>query len=56
MEKSLAHTVWECKYHIVWVSKNRWKVIYDQLKEKAGVILKNIMRFICFNYNNLLTS
>jgi hypothetical protein len=23
MKRCLAHSVWECKYHIVWVAKNR---------------------------------
>ncbi len=26
--QSLAHTKWECKYHIVWIPKDRWKVLY----------------------------
>ena len=39
MKKRLAHTVWECKYHIVWVPKNRRKVVYDKLKRDIGRIL-----------------
>ncbi len=30
-DKSLAHTRWNCKYHIVFTPKYRRKVIYGQL-------------------------
>ena len=30
-EKSLSHTSWNCKYHIVLVPKYRRKVIYGKL-------------------------
>jgi putative transposase len=43
MKRSLAHTVWECKYHIVWVPKNRRKVICGKLKREIG----NIVRKLC---------
>ncbi|MBA3036910.1 MAG: hypothetical protein FP814_10515 [Desulfobacterium sp.] len=29
--KSLNHTSWECKYHVVWIPKYRRKATYDQL-------------------------
>ena len=29
---SLAHTEWNCKYHIVFAPKYRRKIIYGQLK------------------------
>ena len=29
---SLAHTKWNCKYHIVFAPKYRRKIIYGQLK------------------------
>ena len=32
--KSLAHTKWNCKYHIVFASKYRRQVVYRMLKEK----------------------
>ena len=31
-EKSLSHTCWNCKYHIVLVPKYRRKAIYGKLK------------------------
>ncbi len=30
MRNKLAHSVWECKYHIVWIPKYRRKVVYGQ--------------------------
>lgn len=32
-EKSLCHSVWECKYHIVWIPKMRRKVLYGKIRE-----------------------
>ena len=43
MKKSLSHTVWECKYHIVWVPKKRRKIIYGQLRNE----LKTVLRKLC---------
>ena len=43
MKKSLSHTVWECKYHVVWVPKNRRKIIFGQLRNE----LKTILRKLC---------
>jgi len=31
-EQSLSHTVWECKYHIVWIPKYRKKSLYKDLR------------------------
>ena len=40
MKKTLAHTTWECKYHVVWVPKNRRKVIYGKLKSITNSIIR----------------
>ncbi len=29
---SLCHTVWDCKYHIVWIPKCCRKVLYGKLR------------------------
>ena len=29
--ESLSHTMWDCKYHIVFIPKGRRKVLYGQL-------------------------
>ena len=38
---SLAHTAWNCKYHIVFAPKYRRKVFYGQ-KEEKGAILRQL--------------
>ena len=39
-EKSLSHTSWNCKYHIVLVPKYRRKTIYGKLRKDIGKILR----------------
>ena len=36
---SLAHTKWECKYHVVFAPKYRRQIIYGKLKADIGKIL-----------------
>ena len=39
---SLAHTKWNCKYHIVFAPKYRRQVIYGKIKRDIGVILRQL--------------
>ena len=39
---SLAHTQWNCKYHIVFAPKYRRKVIYQKIKVDIGKILRKL--------------
>ena len=41
---SLAHTKWECKYHIVFAPKYRRKEIYGKLRQEIGLILRELCR------------
>ena len=41
-KNSLAHTRWECKYHIVFAPKFRRKIIYNQIREDVGRILREL--------------
>ena len=43
--KSLSHTKWNCKYHIVFAPKYRRKVIYGQLKKDIGAILRKLCEY-----------
>ena len=45
MEKSLPHTVWECKYHVVWVPKRRRRIIFGRLRQDIGVILRRLCEY-----------
>ena len=40
--KSLAHTTWNCKYHIVFAPKYRRQVIYGKIKAYIGKILRQL--------------
>ena len=39
---SLAHTTWNCKYHIVFAPKYRRQVIYGKLRMDIGKILREL--------------
>ena len=43
-KNSLAHTRWECKYHIVFAPKYRRKVIYKQIRADIGRILGELCK------------
>ncbi|QTV76882.1 IS200/IS605 family transposase [Phascolarctobacterium sp. Marseille-Q4147] len=40
---SLAHTKWNCKYHIVFASKYRRKIFYEEKR----LAIRDILRTIC---------
>lgn len=42
---SLAHSKWNCKYHIVFVPKYRSRVIYGKVKADVGVILRKLCEY-----------
>ena len=40
--QSLNHTLWECKYHVVWIPKYRKKTLYGQLRSYLGSLFKGL--------------
>lgn len=42
--KSLSHSKWRCKYHIVFAPKYRRQVIYNQIKVDTGKILQDLCK------------
>ena len=40
--KSLSHTKWNCKYHIVFAPKYRRKVFYGEKRREIGEILRTL--------------
>ncbi len=40
--RSLSHSKWRCKYHIVFAPKYRRQVIYKQIKADIGQILRKL--------------
>ena len=41
-KNSLAHTTWNCKYHIVFAPQYRRQIIYGKLKADIGKILRTL--------------
>ena len=41
--KRLAHAVWECKYHIVWCPKYRFRILHGEV----GSSVRDIIRQLC---------
>jgi len=41
--KRLSHAVWECKYHVVWCPKYRFRILQGQV----GRSLRDIIRQLC---------
>src|SRR5699024_4070857 len=39
---SLAHTKWNCKYHIAFAPKYRRQIIYGKIKKDIGLILRQL--------------
>ena len=40
--ESLNHTMWECKYHVVFIPKCRRKVLYGQLRVHLGEVFRKL--------------
>ena len=63
--KSLAHTKWNCKYHIVFAPKYRRKVFYQEKREDIREIIRTLCKWkgveiiegeICPDHIHLLLS
>ena len=42
---SLAHTKWNCKYHLVLAPKYRRQVIYGKIKKDIGIMLRKLCEY-----------
>lgn len=41
---SLAHSIWECKYHVVFIPKFRRKQFYGKISHELGPVLAQLAR------------
>ena len=41
---TLNHTVWDCKYHVVWIPKCRRKVLYSNIRKYLGDVFHELAR------------
>ena len=42
--ESLQHTMWECKYHVVFIPKYRKKTLFGTLRRDIGAVLRELAR------------
>lgn len=42
--KSLSHTRWDCKYHIVFIPKKRQKLIFGAIRAHLGEIFHELAK------------
>jgi len=40
--ESLSHTMWECKYHVVFIPKYRRKTLYQELRRHLGEVFRRL--------------
>ncbi len=40
--KSLGHSRWECKYHVVFIPKYRKKAIFGQIRRELGAVFRRL--------------
>jgi len=40
--RSLSHTTWDCKYHLVWIPKCRKKMLYGELRKHVGDVFRDL--------------
>ncbi len=40
--KSLSHSKWDCKYHIVFIPKYRRKTLYQELRRHLGDVFRDL--------------
>ena len=42
--QSLCHSVWDCKYHVVWIPKCRRKVLFGRIRKHLGDVIRELAR------------
>ena len=61
--KSLSHTKWNCKYHIVFAPKFRRKVFYESKRLEIGKMIRDLCKWkevnliegeVCIDYIHIL--
>jgi len=42
--KAGSHTVWDCKYHLAWITKYRYPVLVGDVGQRTRELLREIAR------------
>ena len=65
VQKTLAHTSWNCKYHLVFAPKYRRKVFFGEKRREIGQILRQLCEWkkieiheaeVCIDHIHMLVS
>ena len=40
--ETLKHTTWDCKYHVVFITKCRKKTLYGQIRRELGPVFREL--------------
>jgi putative transposase len=40
--ESLSHTIWTCKYHVIFIPKCRRKALYQELRRHLGEVFRKL--------------
>ena len=40
--RSLSHSVWDCKFHVVFIPKYRRKALYGELRKELGRVFRSL--------------
>ena len=43
-DKRSSHSVWDCKYHLVWTTKYRYEVLGTEVGQRCRELLREIAR------------
>ena len=41
--RSLSHTTWDCKYHLIWIPKYQKKVLFGNLRKYLGDVFRELV-------------
>ena len=41
-EESVAHTRWDCKYHVIFIPKYRRKALFHELRKELGPVFRRL--------------
>jgi REP-associated tyrosine transposase len=42
--ESLSHSVWECKYHVVFIPEYRKQTLYGELRRRLGDVFRTLAK------------
>lgn len=47
--RKASHVTYDCRYHIVWITKYRRKVLKKAIRKRTDILLRGIAKDLCIN-------